>query len=104
MTVSIKEPPMPPETAPLRNVRTNIVQSIRAFHVPDLQRYKDTRGWLFDVGEPHDEKVMNREIGRLLHISEHTAANHVRSILRKTRSANRTEAAGYAMRRGLVPD
>ena len=22
-----------------------------------------TRGWLFDVGEPHDEKVMNREIG-----------------------------------------
>lgn len=26
-----------PETTPLRNVRTNIVQSIRAFHVPDLQ-------------------------------------------------------------------
>ena len=24
-----------------------------------------TRGWLFDVGEAHDEKVMNREIGRL---------------------------------------
>ena len=24
-----------------------------------------TRGWLFDAGEPHDEKVMNREIGRL---------------------------------------
>jgi DNA-binding CsgD family transcriptional regulator len=46
----------------------------------------------------------NREIGRLLHISEHTAANHVRAILRKTRSANRTEAAGYALRRGLVPD
>jgi DNA-binding CsgD family transcriptional regulator len=45
----------------------------------------------------------NREIGRTLHISEHTAANHVRSILRKTRSANRTEAAGYALRRGLVP-
>ena len=28
----------------------------------------------------------NREIGRKLHISEHTAANHIRSILRKTRS------------------
>ena len=24
-----------------------------------------TRGWLFDADEPHDEKVMNREIGRL---------------------------------------
>ena len=46
----------------------------------------------------------NREIGRVLHISEHTAANHVRSILRKTRSANRTEAAAYAHRRGLVQD
>jgi DNA-binding CsgD family transcriptional regulator len=46
----------------------------------------------------------NREIGRALHISEHTAANHIRSILRKTQCANRTEAAGYAVRRGLVPD
>jgi DNA-binding CsgD family transcriptional regulator/tetratricopeptide (TPR) repeat protein len=45
----------------------------------------------------------NREIGSVLHISEHTAANHVRSILRKTGCANRTEAAGYALRRGLVP-
>ena len=24
-----------------------------------------TRGWLFDADEPHEEKVMNREIGRL---------------------------------------
>jgi DNA-binding CsgD family transcriptional regulator len=46
----------------------------------------------------------NREIGKRLHISEHTAANHVRAILRKTRCANRTEAAGYALRRGLVPE
>jgi DNA-binding CsgD family transcriptional regulator len=45
----------------------------------------------------------NREIGRVLHISEHTAANHIRSILRKTRTSNRTEAAAYALRRGLVP-
>jgi DNA-binding CsgD family transcriptional regulator len=46
----------------------------------------------------------NREIGRVLHISEHTAANHIRSILRKTGCGNRTEAAGYALRHGLVPD
>ena len=26
---------------------------------------RKNEGWLFDVGEPHDEKVMNREIGRL---------------------------------------
>ena len=46
----------------------------------------------------------NREIGAALFISEHTAANHIRSILRKTASANRTEAAAYAYRRGLAAD
>jgi DNA-binding CsgD family transcriptional regulator/tetratricopeptide (TPR) repeat protein len=46
--------------------------------------------------------LSNREIGRTLFISEHTAANHIRSILRKTGSANRTEAASYAHRHGLV--
>ena len=37
-----------------------------------------------------------------LSISEHTAANHIRSILRKTGCANRTEAASYAHRHGLA--
>jgi DNA-binding CsgD family transcriptional regulator/tetratricopeptide (TPR) repeat protein len=46
--------------------------------------------------------MSNREIGAQLFISEHTAANHIRSILRKTGCANRTEAASYAHRRGLV--
>jgi DNA-binding CsgD family transcriptional regulator len=46
--------------------------------------------------------LSNREIGASLFISEHTAANHVRSILRKTDSSNRTEATAYAYRRGLV--
>jgi DNA-binding CsgD family transcriptional regulator len=46
--------------------------------------------------------LSNREIGRTLTISEHTAANHVRSILRKTSCANRTEAASYAHRHRLV--
>ena len=46
--------------------------------------------------------LSNREIGRELYISEHTAANHIRSILRKTGCANRTEAASYAHRHGLI--
>jgi DNA-binding CsgD family transcriptional regulator/tetratricopeptide (TPR) repeat protein len=46
--------------------------------------------------------LSNREIGEALTISEHTAANHIRSILRKTGCTNRTEAASYAHRRGLV--
>ncbi len=46
--------------------------------------------------------LSNREIGGELSISEHTAANHVRSILRKTECTNRTEAASYAHRHGLA--
>ncbi len=46
--------------------------------------------------------MSNREIGSALFISEHTAANHIRSILRKTSCANRTEAASYAHRHGLA--
>jgi DNA-binding CsgD family transcriptional regulator len=46
--------------------------------------------------------LSNREIGETLNISEHTAANHIRSILRKTGCANRTQAASYAHSHGLV--
>jgi DNA-binding CsgD family transcriptional regulator len=46
--------------------------------------------------------LSNRQIGEELFISGHTAANHMRSILRKTSCANRTEAATYAHRHGLV--
>ncbi len=46
--------------------------------------------------------LSNREIGVELAISEHTAANHIRSILRKTDCANRTEAASFAHRHGIA--
>jgi DNA-binding CsgD family transcriptional regulator/tetratricopeptide (TPR) repeat protein len=48
------------------------------------------------------EGCTNREIGARLHISQHTAANHIRSILLKTGCANRTEVAAWALRHGLV--
>ncbi|MEO6318262.1 MAG: AAA family ATPase [Acidimicrobiales bacterium] len=43
----------------------------------------------------------NRDIAETLFISPNTAANHVRSILQKTGSSNRTEAAAYAVRHHL---
>jgi DNA-binding CsgD family transcriptional regulator len=47
--------------------------------------------------------LSNRAIGGALFISEHTVANHMRNILRKTRCANRTEATAYAYRTELAP-
>jgi DNA-binding CsgD family transcriptional regulator/tetratricopeptide (TPR) repeat protein len=69
-----------------------------------------TRARLPDGLSPREVEILrrvaqgmsNKEIGAALHISEHTAANHIRSILRKTGCANRTEAASYAHTRGLA--
>jgi len=44
----------------------------------------------------------NPEIGRMLGISQHTAATHIQHILRKTHTANRAELTAYAVRAGIV--
>jgi DNA-binding NarL/FixJ family response regulator len=43
----------------------------------------------------------NRDIAEALYISLNTVATHVRNILTKTGTTNRTEAAAYALRQGL---
>jgi len=43
----------------------------------------------------------NADIALVLEISLNTVATHVRNILSKTGTANRTEAAAYAVRHGL---
>lgn len=48
------------------------------------------------------EGCSNRAIAERLHISQYTAANHVRAILAKTGCANRTEAAAWALRHGVA--
>lgn len=48
------------------------------------------------------EGLTNREIGERLYISERTVANHVQSVLNKTGSGNRAEAAAYTIRHGLT--
>ena len=44
----------------------------------------------------------NREIAGRLFVSPNTVANHVRAILAKTGSGNRTEAAAFAIRSGMT--
>jgi DNA-binding CsgD family transcriptional regulator len=46
----------------------------------------------------------NQDIADALHISLNTVATHVRNSLAKTGSTNRTEAAAYAMRCGIVSE
>ena len=44
----------------------------------------------------------DREIAEELFISFRTVGNHVRNILNKTNTINRTEAATYANQHGLI--
>ena len=44
---------------------------------------------------------INKDFATALFISLNTVATHVRPILNKTHTANRTEAAAYAMQQGL---
>ncbi len=48
------------------------------------------------------EGASNKEIARLLTISEQTVKNHVSSVLRKLNVADRTQAAMHAVRQGWV--
>lgn len=44
----------------------------------------------------------NREIAKVLDLSEHTVANRLRSIFRKIQVTSRTQAALYALRHGVA--
>jgi DNA-binding NarL/FixJ family response regulator len=44
----------------------------------------------------------NLDIASDLFVSSNTVANHIQSILRKTHSTNRTEAAAFATKNGLL--
>jgi len=46
----------------------------------------------------------NKKIADSLFISENTVKTHLRNIMEKLHLANRSQAAAYAVRRGLVPD
>jgi len=61
---------------------------------------------------PREEEVLqqlsqgatNKEIADSLFISENTVKTHLRNIMDKLHLANRSQAAAYAVKRGLVPD
>jgi len=46
--------------------------------------------------------LTNRQIGAQFSISEHTARNHVNSIINKLQAQDRTEAAVLALKRGII--
>lgn len=56
-----------------------------------------------DVLRLVSDGATNREIGEALFISENTVKTHLQKIMDKLHLANRSQAAAYAVRNGLLP-
>jgi DNA-binding NarL/FixJ family response regulator len=82
-------------------VATKLVEQIRGV-APSAERGSPLSGRELDVLRLVAEGKDNREIGELLRISAETVKKHISSILMKSHTDNRTQAAVYAVRRGLV--
>jgi DNA-binding NarL/FixJ family response regulator len=66
-----------------------------------LDRYSLSRKE-FDVLKKLTEGLSNKDIMRILGLSETTVKMRVRSICKKLGAANRTQALIYAQRHGLI--
>ncbi len=80
MNASIKDPTTatPADAVPLRNVRTNIVQSIRAHHVQDLQAAAKQLGHHFfyaDLGEAKTKQDVLDMFGEQFALPAHYGRN-----------------------------
>jgi DNA-binding NarL/FixJ family response regulator len=87
----------PPENSKLNEIKTRLATRIdpQADDVPLTRReYQVLRHLAYGLS--------NREIGRSLNISIETVKEHVQNILRKLNAADRTEAAVWAVKRGLA--
>ena len=81
----------------LRQSETKVGERLLSHSYPD-----DLSGREVEVLRLISSGKSNRDIAADLFISTNTVANHVKNILSKTGTANRTEAAAYALRRDLA--
>jgi DNA-binding NarL/FixJ family response regulator len=82
-------------------VATKLVEQIRGA-APSAERGSPLSGRELDVLRLVAEGKDNRQIAEQLRISAQTVKKHISAILTKSQTDNRTQAAVYAVRRGLV--
>lgn len=76
--------------------RTRETKDLAAVHLPLTQRETEILQYV-------TSGLANKEIANRLAISERTVKNHLSNIMEKLHVNSRTQAAVYALRRGLVP-
>ena len=68
--------------------------------LPDLEQEPTQRE--IEVLQLISEGLVNREIGRMLFLSEETVKSHVRHLLAKLQARSRAHAVAVGFRRGLL--
>ncbi|HEU5425101.1 MAG TPA: response regulator transcription factor, partial [Nitrolancea sp.] len=76
----------------------------------ELSQVDEVPGAVFSPLTPREVEILdcvahgnsNKEIARLLNISDQTVKNHITSILRKLAVNDRTQAVIYALRHGWI--
>jgi len=76
--------------------RTRETKDLAAVHLPLTPRE-------LEILQQVTTGLANKEIANRLSISERTVKNHLSNIMEKLHVNSRTQAAVYALRRGLVP-
>jgi DNA-binding NarL/FixJ family response regulator len=79
-----------------------LVQRLRRAPIEEVADAADLTPRELEILELMARGMGNIEIGKALHLSQHTVKNHVSSVLRKLQVKNRSQAAVRAVRRGLV--
>ncbi len=84
------------------HVAARVMQELRAPHTPNAPFASELSEREIEVLRLIAEGCNNTEIAERLVISEHTVKRHVSNILSKLHLADRTQAAVYAWREGVV--
>lgn len=76
--------------------------AILPFQVPLKELEQDPTAREIEVLQLISEGLVNREIGRMLFLSEETVKSHVRHLLAKLQARSRAHAVAVGFRRGLL--
>jgi two-component system vancomycin resistance associated response regulator VraR len=86
--------------------------SSKATSVVDINCFKKPKGGIADELTKREQEILelmasnysNKEIGKILYVTEPTVKTHVSSILRKLGQRNRAQAILFAYKTGLLND
>jgi DNA-binding NarL/FixJ family response regulator len=83
-------------------LRSNSSAQVITFQTPLKELEQEPTAREIEVLQLISEGLVNREIGKMLFLSEETVKSHVRHLLAKLQARSRAHAVAVGFRRGLL--